>query len=100
MASIIISVVALVVAAATLAYSVKVALVYHRFNEQVKDWTQSLDDSMMDSINRAARNILRSLDAAISENNNNEKISIEDENDFERTLSEDVAECDSLSQGS
>lgn len=80
MASIIISVVALVVAVASLAYSVKVALVYHRFNEGIKDWAYRLDESAKDAINRSSREILRELDSRLTaerETNNEEKI-IED----------------------
>lgn len=79
MASIIISVVALVLAVAALAYSVKVALVYHRFNEQIKDWAYRLDESAKDAINRSSREILRELDSKLTERetNNEEKI-IED----------------------
>lgn len=69
MTGIVLSIVALVFAVAALVYSVKVALVYHRFNEQIKSWSESLDDQMEKSIYFASRRLLESLDASITEKN-------------------------------
>lgn len=67
---IIMSAISLLLSAAALAYCVKLTLVYHRFNEQIAVWGKSLDDEMEKSIYLASRRLLESLDARITENNN------------------------------
>lgn len=67
------SIVSLVFAVAVLVYAVHVAVVFQRFNDGIKDWAQSLDASTQEAINRSARNILRELDARISEVNNKQE---------------------------
>ena len=64
------SVVSLVIAAVVLVYCVKLMLVYHRFNEQISDWSSALDKKMLMSIDSAARDILRDLDRKFDEKNN------------------------------
>lgn len=70
----ILGIVAIVLAVLAIVYTGHLAIVYQRFNDQIKDWSESLDDSMMDAINRASRNILRELDQKISEANENENV--------------------------
>ena len=67
----VLSIVAVVLAVVSIVYSGHVAIVYQRFNDQIKEWSESLDASMMDAINRVSRNILRELDKKISEVNEN-----------------------------
>lgn len=64
------SVVSLVVSVSVLWYCIRLTLVYHRFNEQIKDWASSLDDTMYQEINRTARRILTELDERITEEKN------------------------------
>jgi hypothetical protein len=61
-----ISIISAVFSALVLAYAVHLSVVYHRFNEGIKSWAETLDDSTRDAINRAARDILRQLDEQIS----------------------------------
>ena len=73
------SIVAVVFALFSFLYGFKVALVYHRFNEQIKEWAESLDDNITRAVGVASRRILLDLDARITEDNNNEKIDEDDE---------------------
>lgn len=59
----------MVMAVAGLIYAGHCAIVFHRFNEGIKDWASNLDASTMDAINRSARQILLELDARISAQN-------------------------------
>ena len=70
----IISIIAIVLAVLAIVYTSHLAIVYQRFNDQIKDWSESLDASMMEAINRASRNILRELDEKISEAKENENV--------------------------
>jgi hypothetical protein len=54
-------------------YCIHVSVVYHRFNEGIKEWAENLDNSTKDAINRSAREILRELDERISEANLSEE---------------------------
>ena len=62
-----------------LIYAIHISVVYTTFNRNIKEWSKELDDATTESINRAARNILRELDRKITEYNetgdyvNNEK---------------------------
>lgn len=84
-----ISLVSLLVSLSVLGYCLKLTIVYHRFNEQIKTWAESLDDQMMDSINLAARKILTELDARITDNNN---LNSEDNEDQKTMAQEEHAE--------
>lgn len=77
--SLVLSIVAVVFALFSFLYGFKVALVYHRFNEQIKEWAESLDDNITRAVGVASRRILLDLDARITEDNNNEKIDEDDE---------------------
>ena len=79
--SLVLSVVALVLALVSFLYGFKVALVYHRFNEQIKSWAESLDDNISRAIGIASRRILLDLDARISEEKENNNEEIEEENE-------------------
>ena len=63
----IISIVAIVLAVASLVYGIHVAVVFQRFNDGIKDWANSLDKSTKDAIDRSARQILRELDERLNE---------------------------------
>lgn len=74
------SIIAIVLAVVAIVYGVRVALVFQRFNDGIKDWAEKLDDSTNAAINRAARNILRELDEKISaqkeETDNNDNVEL------------------------
>lgn len=74
----IISILSIVLAVAAIVYSGHVAIVYQRFNDQIKAWSENLDASTKDAIDRSARNILRELDAMISEQKALENLNEED----------------------
>lgn len=74
----IISILSIVLAVLAIVYSGHVAIVYQRFNDQIKAWSESLDASTKDAIDRSARNILRELDARISEQKALENLNDED----------------------
>ncbi len=77
MIALILSVAAMFMAVAGLIYAGHVAIVYHRFNEGIKEWANALDASTKDAIDRSARQILRELDESITqmnEMNENEEI--------------------------
>ncbi len=59
---------------AALVYGMHVAIVFQRFNDGIKDWANSLDESTKEAIDRSAREILRELDEKISEANENENV--------------------------
>lgn len=63
----ILSIISIVLAVCAIVYCGHCAIVFQRFNDGIKDWAQSLDDSTRDAIDRSARNILRELDERISE---------------------------------
>lgn len=50
-------------------YTIHVSIVYSTFNKNVKTWSENLDNSTRDTINRVARNIIRDLDKKISDLN-------------------------------
>ena len=58
---------------AALVYGIHVAVVFQRFNDGIKDWANSLDESTKEAIDRSARQILRELDEKISESNQDEQ---------------------------
>ena len=71
------SIISIVLSVTAIVYSVHVAVVYHRFNEGIKEWANALDASTKDAIDRSARQILRELDEHITqmnEMNENEEI--------------------------
>lgn len=63
----IISILGFVLSLTAIVYSVHVAVVYHRFNEGIKEWANALDASTKDAIDRSARQILRELDEHITQ---------------------------------
>lgn len=70
----IISIVAIVLAVLAIVYTGHLAIVYHTFNEGIKDWATALDDSAKDSIYHAARQILRELDRKAKESEQEENV--------------------------
>ena len=71
------SIISIVLSVTAIVYSVHVAVVYHRFNEGIKEWANALDASTKDALDRSARQILRELDEHITqmnEMNENEEI--------------------------
>lgn len=79
----VLSIIAIVLAVAAIVYSGHVAIVYQRFNEGIKDWASSLDDSTNAAIQRAARQILRQLDEKITEQNENQDVEPLNEENYE-----------------
>lgn len=79
----ILSIVAIVLAVLAIVYSGHVAIVYQKFNDQIKSWSENLDASMTEAINRASRNILRELDQKITEQKALERQELENEEDVE-----------------
>ena len=67
MIALILSVAAMFMAVAGLVYAGHVAIVHQRFNDGIKDWANSLDESTRAAIDRQAMEILRELDDRISE---------------------------------
>lgn len=67
----IVAVISMVVALAVLVYAAHLSVVYHRFNDGIRQWAESLDSSTRDAIARASRELLREMDERISEENNN-----------------------------
>ena len=65
----VLSIFSIVLAVAALVYTGHCAIVFQRFNDGIKQWAESLDDSTRDAIERSARNILRELDEKISSMN-------------------------------
>lgn len=63
----ILSCLSLVVSLVAVFYAAKLSLVYHRFNEQIKDWSDDLDQKMRYAIDAAARGILFDLDRRMDE---------------------------------
>lgn len=76
----ILSIIAIVLAVLAIGYSAHCAITFQRFNDQIKSWSENLDASTKDAIDRSARNILRELDAKISEQKALENLN---EDDFE-----------------
>ena len=77
----------LVLCVKTLVDNVKMYNEYKVFNENIKNWAQSLDDSMNFALNQAAMKILSDMDARISEekqegyfNNNEDNLEKNEEN--------------------
>ena len=71
----ILSILAIVLAVASLVYGIHVAVVFQRFNDGMKDWATNLDNSTNAAIQRAARSILKELDEKISaQNEENEDV--------------------------
>ena len=68
----ILSIVAIVLSVTAIVYTGHLAIVYQRFNDGIKDWANALDESTKEAIDRSARQILRELDAKISEANKEE----------------------------
>lgn len=64
-----------------LIYAIHISVVYATFNRNIKRWSEELDDATQQSINRAARNILRELDNKITEYNQNGDYLKEEENE-------------------
>lgn len=76
----ILSIISLILSISCLIYTGHCSIIFHRFNDSIKDWAKNLDDQMMYSINLAARTILRDLDSKISDINN-ENNDLNDEKD-------------------
>ena len=68
------SILAIVLAVLAIVYSGHVAIVYQRFNDQIKSWSENLDASTKDAIERSARQILRELDEKITEEKQKENV--------------------------
>ena len=68
------SILAIVLAVLAIVYSGHVAIVYQRFNDQIKSWSENIDASTRAAIESSARNILRELDAKITEEKENENV--------------------------
>lgn len=78
----ILAIVGIFLSVVCLIYAIHISVVYSAFNRNVKEWSQQLDDATTESINRAARNILRELDRKIEEyNENNDYLKDEKENE-------------------
>jgi Na+-translocating ferredoxin:NAD+ oxidoreductase RnfG subunit len=58
----IISIIAIVLAVLAIVFTGHLAIVYQRFNDGIKDWAESLDNSTKDAIDRSARQLLIELD--------------------------------------
>lgn len=81
MISLVISILAFVLALVCLVYSIHVAVVFNRFNDGIKDWAYSLDISTNAAIQRSALDLLRQMDEKITEQNENHDVEpINDEN--------------------
>jgi Na+-translocating ferredoxin:NAD+ oxidoreductase RnfG subunit len=70
----IMSILAIVLAVLAIVYSGHVAIVYQRFNDQIKSWSENIDASTKDAIERSARQILRELDEKITEEKQKENV--------------------------
>lgn len=80
---IILCIISLILSIGVLAYGIHMAVIFQRFNDSVKSWSESLDNSMREALGVAARNLLREFDKKITETNLN---NLEDE---ERVEDED-----------
>ncbi len=69
----VLSIVAIVLAVAAIGYAAHCAITFQRFNDGIKQWAESLDDSTRDAIERSARNILREMDEKITSMNEESK---------------------------
>lgn len=65
------------------AYCIHVAVVYQRFNDGIKDWARTLDESTRSAIDRQALEILRELDQRITEQKALENQELDNEKDVE-----------------
>lgn len=63
---IVLSIISLVISLVVLAFGIHIAVVFQRFNDGIKDWSQSLNDSTYYAINAAARRILSEVDEKVS----------------------------------
>ena len=79
----ILSIIAIVLAVASLVYGIHVAVVFQRFNDGIKDWSESIDSTTNAAIQRAARQILKELDEKITEQRALERQELENEEDVE-----------------
>lgn len=79
----ILSILAIVLAVASLVYGIHVAVVFQRFNDGIKDWAEKLDDNTQIAINMAAKRILSELDEKITEQNENENVELLNEENNE-----------------
>jgi hypothetical protein len=68
--SIVIGALGFVSGLSALLYSVRVAGQFDTFNQNIKSWSEAIDDSAALAIDRAARRMLRELDEKIGENKN------------------------------
>lgn len=81
MTAIILGVAALLTGGVSLAYAAHLGIVYQRFNDGIKEWAESLDNSTRDAINRQSRLILKELDDRITEQNNQNKYEEDKDNE-------------------
>lgn len=86
MITMILSILAIVLAVVAIGYSAHCAITFQRFNDGIKDWANALDVSTKEAIDRSARQILREMDERISEAN-------EDENVEPLNIEENGKEC-------
>lgn len=70
----ILSIISIVLAVVAIGYAFHCAVVFQRFNDGIKEWAYSLDESTRAAIDLSARQILRELDERISEANREEEI--------------------------
>lgn len=79
----ILSIISIVLAVVAIVYSAHCAITFQTFNDGIKDWTRSLDESAKAAIDRQAMVILSELDKRISEANENENVELLNDNEDE-----------------
>lgn len=79
----ILSIISIVLAVCAIVYCGHCAIVFQRFNDGIKDWANSLDESTKDAINRSARQILRELDERLNEQNEQTDVKLLNNNEDE-----------------
>lgn len=81
---VVIAIVSMFLSVVCLLYAIHVSIVYKTFNDNIKSWSEELDNATNASINRAARRILRELDDKItSEMDNYVKNKVKNEKENE-----------------
>lgn len=81
----IVAFVCLVICVKNLIDNIKMYNEFKVFNENIRNWSKSLDDEMLFAINQAAMKLLKEMDEKIEEQNNNNLINQEQD---EENLSE------------
>lgn len=77
----ILSIIAIVLAVVAIGYAAHCAITFQRFNDQIKSWSENIDASTKDAIERSARQILRELDEKITEEKALERQELDNEED-------------------